>query len=300
MEMDQAFSDEDRICVGNHVEIRHFRHLLVVPRLLEEKCGSRGPFWFRGERKAYPSLQPAIFRPDIYAQGPHQHSPEKSLLNQFILDAPTRLGGCPEPDDVVGWLCLAQHHFLPTRMLDWTESILNAACFALMYNPHKKERDGNAVIWALYPEGLNRHFVNDGPIFLLSGMHGSVLAHSAIQGKPVKDTISQHITNPQDQLALLRFYSQGAGGMENKVLAVKSAQIHERMKAQQSAFTIHSCPDCLWQSCAEKGFLWRFVIPEDCCDNLAADLWRVGVRLSAIFPDLQTLAEDLASKWRRK
>jgi hypothetical protein len=49
------------------------------------------------------------------------------------------------------WLALAQHHGLPTRLMDWTRNPLVAAYFAV-----EKEHDGDSVIW-VYSE---RHFIN--------------------------------------------------------------------------------------------------------------------------------------------
>ena len=90
---------------------------------------------WRGQERDWPLI------PGIYREGREEN--ELDITNRFRQGASPRFTNCPARDDYQSWLFLMQHHRLPTRLLDWSQSALTSLFFAAM--PKTKEP---AVLYA--------------------------------------------------------------------------------------------------------------------------------------------------------
>lgn len=101
---------------------------------------ARADWMFRGVASPTHQLQPKVgwFCPHGY-----QELREGRILASFKRRARMQFGnhGLYEWD----WLCLAQHHGLPTRLLDWTSNPLVAAYFAVTSQPENDDALVHAV-----------------------------------------------------------------------------------------------------------------------------------------------------------
>ena len=98
-----------------------------------------GDWVFRGVRQASYELVPKIGRPE---SGYYHRDLEKTLFYKFRNQAAAYVSAKPKND--LEWLVLAQHHGLPTRLLDWTENLAASAYFAVEIEGRK----GDAAIYA--------------------------------------------------------------------------------------------------------------------------------------------------------
>lgn len=107
----------------------------------EELAGLVQPFrkdgdWiFRGVRQANYELIPKIGRPQsrkaVGSGGtlPYDRDAEETMIRHFLRSAAPYVKHVPATR--LEWLALAQHHGMFTRLLDWSESLLIAAYFAV-------------------------------------------------------------------------------------------------------------------------------------------------------------------------
>ena len=107
---------------------------------------------FRGQSEDWP-LVPKIGR--IETSKPVVES-EEAMLESFKLQSRPFLNRVPESE--WEWLAIAQHHGLPTRLLDWTEYPLVALWFAVA-KPANGE--GSGVVWIFKPNKNDFVRMND-------------------------------------------------------------------------------------------------------------------------------------------
>lgn len=106
--------------------------IATVGNLLSAAAGQyftepRGRWVFRGHPKSSYQLVPSVGRAAHTAKSRERY--EQSLFEIFCREAKGYIELTPAND--WEWLSLAQHHGLPTRMLDWTYNPLAALYFAV-------------------------------------------------------------------------------------------------------------------------------------------------------------------------
>lgn len=233
--------------------------------------------WFRGQPEPYRTLTPRIFRKEWQDVREWRPGCEFSILDSFMRGAPVLTADVPaSTEDHLGWLFLAQHHGLPTRLLDWTESALVALYFAV-----EKEGEEDGEVWAMFPQALNA--VADVG-YGLPTRRNPVLLYLA--GEP---------WHADREMWVKKFGL--VGRIPDRPIALQPTHAFPRAVAQLSVFTIHPepQPECTIPELLEEAGenLVRYVIPAAKKRKLRDDLAALGITPKTLFPDLDSLSRTI-------
>jgi hypothetical protein len=225
--------------------------------------------WWRGHAHTTWNLHPSVYR-DEFVKRDHRKpgSLESSSFARFRNQRPSRHKPIPPNWDTASWLLLMRHYGLPTRLLDWTESILVALYFA---TADEKNDNIPGCLWALSPLQLNSA---EGLESLPEPDHPRV-----------KQLFTDARTTPPEQ------HQENQDG--RRILALSTSEFDSRMVAQSARYTIHGRSENLGSHAKADTFLLRYLIPERAKRSLRLMLMVLGVREEQLYPDLEHLAASL-------
>lgn len=215
-------------------------------------------FWFRGHSKISYRLCPSALR---YREL-EERELALSLVGEMKRFLEFKLPRPPAPADHLGWMQVAQHYGLPTRLLDWTQNAAAALFFACRAN---ESEDG--LVAVLNPIDLNSQVDPKRPrVFNVERDFLLVERNLSLSGKETK---------------------RGP-----RTIAINPTWNTERIAMQQGSFTLHGSRRFDLDSDQASSLLCVPVLKEHKL-SLLNELGRVGMGEMFIFPEPEHVCAHL-------
>jgi hypothetical protein len=229
----------------------------LIEKLKLNLSGIPVPIWYRGQSKSDWILVPKLLRGN--------KEQETYLINRFKQNASLLLS--QHPRNEFEWLFLMQHHAMPTRLLDWTESPLVALYFAVTENT-----EAEGALWVLLPTVLNEksNYRPDFPLEIPSFEQEDLKNYSP------EVVASEHRS---------RLFPMAAIAPRNS----------PRMQSQQGVFTVSHREDTPIEDTGAPGaardHIWRYIIPAEAKNTIKSELKVLGITRFQLFPELSSLSD---------
>lgn len=217
--------------------------------------------WYRGLKSPEHSLSPKLFRdPEVAGR-------EGYLAVEFRRRARPHLPNVTSPFD---WLCAMQHYGIPTRLLDWSESLAVALYFTI--RPIGTDLIAPAI-WVLNPFRLHA-LSSPGTETIPISTDVQVTANADIAfGDQSDDLVSMQTALP---------------------LPVAPDFIFNRLAAQNGTFTIHGKDRRSLEELVpahERDMLIKFVASKSRIQEICDCVDLIKPSSDAVFPDLEGLKD---------
>jgi hypothetical protein len=276
-----------------HVATSLSEYIQIIKSINNTSDYSDKELWYRGQTNASWRLIPSGLRrmqPAYNARGYKITRPSNtegdiyigpSIANMLREFKRRSLPFLKErPQNEFEWMFLAQHHGIPTRLLDWTTNPLVALYFALGDIPKEnivsvkdaidsfnenEFTDTGAAVFVISPEIINEITI-DIP-------HAIDIAANPDRWKGYMET--------EDQKELLP-------------ICVLGKYIDDRIRFQSGNFTLHGAniyPLDYYEVFRKK--FHKIFIPYGCATEIKKDLATLGITDSFIYPGLDTLANEI-------
>ena len=237
---------------------------------VEQELGSV-PLWFRGHRSEKWKLETTLRRQGI------EPGREPELLNRFRQNAANYLGTQrPSDNSEWDWMFLMRHHGAPSRLLDWTESVLIGLYFAVEQRPQRADAETDDTaghVWVLLPTVLN--------------------AKCSVRDPDGKDDRTVPMFGLTPDSGLNNYETRRVSRETSSSVPPAAGQglrNFPRMEAQQSTFTVHHANQKPLEEWHDMSHVWRYLVPPQAKPDLRAELRAAGINRLSLFRDLDSAA----------
>lgn len=215
-------------------------------------------FWFRGHSRMEYTLAPSALR----YSSVDERERALGLVSDMKRYLEMKLARPPAPNDELGWIQVAQHHGLPTRLLDWTQNAAVALFFTCC-----DSLDDDGVVVIINPIELNQQVDPRAPrIFDIHRDATIIEPCFALNGR----------TNSRGK----------------RTIAINPTWNTDRIAMQQGAFTLHGSRRFALDRDQSSSLLHVPILHEH-KESLLHELERVGIGEMFIFPEPEHVCSHL-------
>lgn len=263
--------------------------------------------WFRGHSSTDYKLKPSAFR-EKEGGGYYDET------NMYILSTLRLPNHQKVYESVFDWLCFMQHYDVPTRILDWSESVLVALYFAV--KDHDKVT-GDAELIVLNARTLNHEIRKQ---YYICTPESTDLVIRAEMAKHREKTKLKNAANKSKAFLEEGIECKKIDARHAKPVAVFPNRWNERMVFQSSVFTVHggkiyhinelTKPEERLPSPVDLAtindarirqskshILKYFKIPELMKPTIKKTLFQLGIHEGSLFPEMDHQGIYLKNLW---
>ncbi len=215
-------------------------------------------FWFRGHADFKSTITPSALR----YKNVTERNTALELIHPFKRFMEIKIQNPPLPNENLKWIQIAQHHGLPSRLLDWTENAAIALYFACLH------RDRNGLVLILNPIDLNKERDSKRPrIFDVNNDQDIIKPYLSLNGE----------RDPQNGL---------------KTIAINPTWNSERIMLQRGVFTLHGSKTFTLNKSQAPSLVYVPILKKFKM-TLINELERINVCEMSIFPEAEHLCHFL-------
>ncbi|RBI60154.1 FRG domain-containing protein [halophilic archaeon] len=256
----------------------------------------RSPYVFRGMTDTEHTLQTSLQR---FVGNSGKWDLEVHLLRNFRQYARQEID---QPESPFHLMALAQHHGLPTRLLDWTYSPAVAAYFATGGSP-----DADGAVWAVDYEAAHDRLPDHFQAFLEelgTNIFNAAMLYDLMQlvlerTREDDSQLADRRTLPMlDVRDVLEEFSEQRG--EDHIVFFQPPSIDQRIVNQAALFASMANPRTSMDEWLEDHpeLFWKIVIPAECKREFRDKLDQANINHRTLFPGLDGIATWLKEYYR--